>query len=119
MKLLIINQFKLQNTLMKAFSTLIQAGKGVGKLIANHKLESLLLLLSSIAAIDDIRVRCNHKNDIKAFEENSIKQQQVVRKHEAEINALRAEAEQAHKTIRHIEQLESIINDTIRGGESA
>lgn len=58
------------------------------------------------------------EKDQKAFEESSIKQQKVVRKHEAEINALREESEQAHEVNKRIGQLEQIVRNIIDGGGS-
>ena len=99
-----------------------KVGDGVGnvaqdvvKFIGNHKEEFLgggLLL----AVADSIRVRLSRKKDQKAFEESSVKQQKVTRKHEAEINALRTEAEQAHEANRYIDQLEQIVKNITEGG---
>lgn len=95
------------------------AGKSIQnamKFIGNHKAEFLSGI--SLAAIgDNIRVRLERKKDQKIFEESSVKQQEVTRKHEAEINALKAEAEQAQEVSRRVEQLDQIIkNITKRGG---
>ena len=68
-----------------------------------------------LVAADGIRVRLGRKKDQKAFEESSVKQQKVARKHEAEINALRAEAEQAHE---RVDQLEQIAKNITEGGGS-
>lgn len=55
------------------------------------------------------------KKDQKAFEESPVKQRKVARKHEAEINALRAEAERAHEANRRINQLEQIVKNITEG----
>ena len=52
----------------------------------------------------------------KSFEENNIKQQTVIRKHEAEINVLKEEAEQAHEAIQKVDQLEAIVKNITEGG---
>ena len=69
-----------------------------------------------LAAADGIRVRLDRNKDQKAFEESSVKQQMVARKHEAEINALRAEAEQAREVNRRVDQLEQIVKNITEGG---
>ena len=71
-----------------------------------------------LVAADGIRVRLGRKKDQKAFEECSVKQQEVARKHEAEINALRAEAEQAREANRRIDQLEHIVKKITEEGGS-
>lgn len=69
-----------------------------------------------LIAADGLRVRLGRKKDQKSFKESSVKQQKVVRKHEAEINALRAEAEQAREANRRIDQLEQIVKNITEGG---
>lgn len=59
--------------------------------------------------IDNIRVRIGRKKDRKASEENAVKQQQIIKKHEAEINVLKGEAEQAQEAIQKVDQLAQII----------
>ena len=71
-----------------------------------------------LAFTDSIRVRLSRKMDQKNFEESSVKRQKVLRKHEAEINALRAEAEQIQETTRRANQLEKIVKNIAEGGES-
>ena len=70
----------------------------------------------SVVPIDNIRVRLGRKKDQKSFEENNIKQQTVIRKHEAEINVLKEEAEQAHEAIQKVDQLEAIVKNITEGG---
>ena len=83
------------------------------KFAGNHKVG----FLSGISLGDNIRVRLKHKKDQKIFEESSAKQQEVTRKHEAEINVLKAEAEHAQESCRRVNQLEQIVkNITERGG---
>ena len=71
-----------------------------------------------LVAADGIRVRLGRKKDQKAFEESPVKQQKVARKHEAEINALRAEAEQAREANRRIDRLEHIVKKITEEGGS-
>lgn len=86
------------------------------KFAGNHKVE-FLSGISLVAIGDNIRVRLKHKKDQKIFEESSAKQQEVTRKHEAEINVLKAEAEHAQESCRRVNQLEQIVkNITERGG---
>lgn len=54
----------------------------------------------------------------KPLEVSSVKQQKVVRKHEAEINALREEAEQSCEANKRVDQLEQIVRNIINGGGS-
>lgn len=91
--------------------------KDVVKFVGNHKEKFLGAGLLLVVA-DNIRVRFGRRKDQKAFEESSIKQQKVVRKHEAEINALREESEQAHEVNKRIGQLEQIVRNIIDGGGS-
>lgn len=91
--------------------------KDATKLVGDHK-EKFLVSGFLLAVADDSRVRHGRKKDRKTFEESSVKQQKVVRKHEAEINALRAEAEQAHKANRGVDQLEQIVKNIREGGGS-
>lgn len=95
------------------------AGKSIQStmnFIGNHKVE-FLSGISFVAIGDNIRVRLERKKNQKIFEESSVKQQEVARKHEAEINALKAEAEQAQEVSRRVEQLDQLVKDiTKRGG---
>lgn len=109
-------RIKLQNiNFAKVGDGVGNMAKDVAKFVGNHKEEFLgggLLL----AVADSIRVRLGRKKDQKTFEESSVKQQKVTRKHEAEINALRAEVEQAHEANRRVGQLEQIVKNIIEGG---
>lgn len=91
--------------------------KDTANFVRDHKGKflggSLLLVLA-----DGIRVRFGRKKDQKAFEESSVKQQKVVRKHEAEINTLQAEAERVHEANRRVDQLEQIVKNITEGGGS-
>lgn len=93
------------------------AGKSIQsamKFAGDHKVEFLSCI--SLAAIgDNIRVRLERKKDQKIFEESSAKQQEVTRKHEAEINALKAEAEQAQEVSRRVKQLDQIVKNITKG----
>ena len=89
----------------------------VAEFVGNHREKFLgggLLLV----AVDGIRVRLGRKKDQKAFEESFVKQQKVARKHEAEINALRVEAEQAYEANRRVDQLGQIVKNISEGGGS-
>ena len=111
------NRIKLPNIdFAKAGDDIGRLAKDVAKFVGNHreKFRGGLLLV----AADGIRVRLGRKKDQKAFEESSVKQQKVARKHEAEINALRAEAEQAHEANRRVDQLEQIVKNITEGGGS-
>lgn len=101
----------------KVGNALIRAGKDAGKFISDHTSKFLVGALSVIT-IDNLRVRIGRKKDQKAFEDNAVKQQQIIRKHEAEINVLKGEAEQAQKAIQKVDQLAQIINNMTEGGVS-
>lgn len=47
-----------------------------------------------------------------------VKQQQVIRKHEAEINVLKCEAEQAQEAMQKVDRLAQIVNNMTEGGTS-
>ena len=79
-------QIKLPNIdFVKVGNTLVESGKTAGAFVKNHATEFLAGALAGVT-IDNIRIRMGRKKDKKAFEENAHKQQQVIRKHEAEIN---------------------------------
>lgn len=111
-------QIKLPNIdFVKVGNTLVEAGKTVGTFVNNHVPEILTGVLTGVT-IDNIRVRMGRKKDKKAFDENARKQQQVIRKHEAEINVLKDEAEQAQEAWQKVDQLEQIVNNLTEGGAS-
>lgn len=99
----------------KVGKTVGEIAKDVAVFVGDHK-EQFLGGGLFIAVADGIRVRLGRKKEQKAFEESSVKQQKVARKHEAEINALRAEAEQAHEVNRRVDQLEQIVKSITEGG---
>lgn len=110
------NRIKLPNIdFSKVSNALMHAGKATGKFVGDHMPEFLIGALS-VVTIDNIRVRLGRKKDQKYFEENNIKQQKVIRKHEAEINVLKEEAEQAQEAIQMVDQLEAIVKNITEGG---
>lgn len=112
------NRIKLPNIdFAKIEDAVGKVAKDATKFIGNHKEEFLGGSLF-LAVADGIMVRLDRRKDQKAFEESCVKQQKVTRKHEAEINALRAEAEQAHEAIRRVDQLEQIVKNITEGGGS-
>lgn len=112
------NQIKLPNIdFAKGGNTLVQAGKTAGAFVKSHVTEVLAGALAGVA-IDDICVRIGRKKDKKAFDKNALKQQQVIGKHEAEINVLKYEAEQAQEALQKVDQLEQIVNNLTEGGAS-
>lgn len=71
-------QIKLPNIdFAKIGNTLVETGKTAGTFIINHVPELLGGALAGVT-IDNIRVRFGRKKDQKAFEENTLKQQQVI-----------------------------------------
>lgn len=112
------NRIKIPNPDFPKFSDAMgKAAKAVVTFVQAHKGKFLGAVLS-LAIIDNCRLRRARKKDQKAFEESSVKQQKVARKHEAEINALRAEAEQAREANRRIDQLEHIVKKITEEGGS-
>lgn len=94
-----------------------KASKDTAKFIGDHKVEFLsggLILM----IVDGIRVRLGRKRDRETFEKRSVKQQKIVRKHEAEINALRTAAEQSHEATMRVNQLEQIVKSITEAGEN-
>ena len=112
-------QIKLSNIdFAKVGNTLAEASKvGGGKYFRDHTPEFLAGALSVIT-IDNIRVRLGRKKDQRVFEENALKQQQIIRKHESEINVLKDEAEQAQEAVQKVDQLAQIVNNITGGGVS-
>lgn len=98
-------------------NTLVKACKTVSTFVSNHVPEVLTTILVGVT-IDNIRVRMGRQKDKKAFDENALKQQQVIRKHEAEINVLKNEAEQAQEALQKVDQLAQIVNNLTEGGFS-
>ena len=80
-------------------------------------LPSSIILIKEIPP-SSISMRMGRKKDKKAFEENAHKQQQVIRKHEAEINVLKDKAEQGQEALQKVDQLEQIVNNLTEGGAS-
>ena len=101
----------------KVGNTLIETGKVVGTFIRTHALEILVGTLAGVT-IDNIRVRIGRKKDQKFFEANTLKQQQVIRKHEAEINVLKDEADRYEEARQKVEQLAKIVNNITEGSSS-
>lgn len=101
----------------KVGNTLVKTGKTVVTFISNH-VPALLTTIIAGVTLDNIRVRIGRKKDQKAFEENMVKQQQVIRKHEAEINVLKDEAEQAQEAMQKVDRLAQIVNKMTEGGAS-
>ena len=111
-------QIKLPNIdFVKVGNTLVESGKTAGAFVKNHATEFLAGALAGVT-IDNIRIRMGRKKDKKAFEENAHKQQQVIRKHEAEINVLKDKAEQGKEALQKVDQLEQIVNNLTEGGAS-
>ena len=111
------NRIKLLNVgFAKAGNNIDRLVKAIAKFVGTHNEKFLGGGLLLVVA-DGIRVRLGRKKDQKAIEKSFVQQQGVVRKHEAEINVLRLEAEQANEANRRIDQLEQIIkNIAERGG---
>lgn len=111
-------QVKLPNIdFAKVGNTLGQASRTAVKFVGDHKPEFLTGAFF-VAVADNIRIRLGRKKDQKAFEENAVKQQKVLRKHEAEINVLKVEAEQAQDAKQKVDQLEQIVKSITEGGAS-
>lgn len=110
------NQIKLPNTNFSEVAKIIEkALDGAGRFIDAHKVK-LLAGLSFVAITDNIRVRFARKNDQKMFEQSAVIQKEVVRKHEAEINVLKAESIHAEESIKKVEELEQIVKKMTEGG---
>ena len=92
----------------------VQMAKSVGSYALDHKGRILVVGLVIVLA-DDICTRVYHKRERKAFEENALKQQRIVRMHEAEINILKSEAACVQKAVEKIDQLEQIVNGFTEG----
>lgn len=108
-------EIKLPNiNFAKAGIIFVETGKTVGSFVSNHVPEVLTTILAGVT-IDNIRIRMERKKDQKTFDENAHKQQQVIRKHEAEINMLKDEAEQKQEVLQKVEQLEQIVNNLTEG----
>ena len=101
--------------LAKIGNTLVETEKTVVTFISNHLPEFLTTILVGIT-IDNIRVRIGRKKDKRAIEENMVKQQQVIRIHEAEINSLKDEAEQSQQAFQKVDQLAQIVNNMTEEG---
>lgn len=111
-------QIKLPNIdLAKVANTLAETGKTAGAFVKSHATKLLAGALAGVT-IDNIRVRIERKKGQKTFDENARKQQQVIRKHEAEINVLKDEAEQTYEALQKVDQLEQIVNNLTEGGVS-
>lgn len=99
----------------KVGNSFAQARRAAGKLISEHKPEFLIGALS-LVAVDNIRVRMGRNKDQKSFEVNAVAQQEIIRKHEAEINVLKERTEQAKDAKERVDLLEKIVKN-ITGGD--
>ena len=109
------NRFKMPNIdLANVGNTLVQAGKTAGKVVSDHASEFLVVALS-LVTVDNIRVRLGRNKDKKSYEENTIAQQKVIRKHEAEISVLKDQAQQAKHAQLRVDQLEQIVKNITEG----
>ena len=112
------NRIKLLNVgFAEAGNNIDRLVKATAKFVGTHNEKFLGGGLFLVVA-DDIRVRLGRKKDQKTIEKSFVKQQEVVRKHEAEINALRLEAEQTNEANRRIDQLEQIVKSIAERGGS-
>ena len=112
------NRIKLPNLdFSKICDGMGKRANAVATFVQTHK-EQILGAGLLLATIDDFMGRRARKKDQKAFEKSSVKQKQVARLHEAEINALKAEAEQAREVNRRMNQLEQIIKNITDAGGS-
>lgn len=93
-----------------------QAGKTIRKIVSVRPSEVLVGALFLV--IDVIRVRIGRKQDQKAFEKNTVSYQAATRKHEAEINVLREQANRSQDAKLRVDQLEKIVKDITEGGAS-
>jgi len=91
-----------------------QAGRKAAKFVSNYKVRFLASLVL-VVLVDDIIVHIDRKREQKAFEESAIKMQIIVRKHEAQINILRSEVEQAQEITKMFGRLEQILKKAIKG----
>lgn len=101
----------------KIGNTIGQATKKAAEFVSDHTPEFLAGALT-VVGLDNLRVRLCRKQDQEAFKESSAKQQAILRKHEAEINVLKSEAEQMQEAKQTIELLKHIVNDDTKGGAS-
>lgn len=112
------NRFKVPDVdFDKVNNTLVRAGKTAGKFFNDHTPGFFIGALSFVTA-DNIRVRLGRKHDQKDFEKNAVNQQAVIRKHEAEINMLKEQADQARDAQQKVDRLEQIIKNKADGGAS-
>lgn len=112
------NRLKIPNVdFAKAGNALVKAGKTVGKFVSDHTPEFLVGALSFVT-VDNVRVRLGRKQDQKAYEKNAVNQQAVIRKHEAEINVLKEQADQAQDAQQRVDRLEQIVKNIAEGGAS-
>lgn len=113
------NQIKLPtNAALAICRTLGKVAKTTAESVGKHKVVGIFAGLSLIALGDNIRLRLARRKDQKMFEESAVKQQAIIRKHEAEIKALMAEAERAQKERKRVGQIEQILNN-ITGGDTS
>lgn len=110
------NRIKLPNIdFEKVNYMLVQASKTAGKFVRDHTPEFFIGAFSFVT-VDNIRVRFGRKKDLKSFEENAMKQQAVIRKHEAEINVLKETSVQAQRAQQKVDQLEEIVRNLTEEG---
>ena len=95
----------------------VQAVKIAMKSICKHKME-VLIFIAFVSISDNIRIRFVREKEQKVFEEICIKQEKIVQKQNAEINVLKAEAEQAKEANKMVNLLEQIVKKITEEGFS-
>ena len=102
-KLLNINFVRVEKAIEQAYKTI------VGFFTDNAP--TLITGALAVVSLDNLRLRFCRKTDQKHFEESTVKQQAVLRKHEAEINVLKSEAERVQEAKQMLELLKHIANN--------
>lgn len=112
------NRIKLPNfDYAKIGNAIGEATKKVVEFVSDHTPEFLAGALT-VVGLDNLRVRLCRKQEQEAFKESATKQQAILRKHEAEINLLKSEADQMQEAKQTIELLKHIVDNDTKGGAS-
>ena len=111
-------QIKLSKTdLSKVGTTAVKLCRTSANYVRNHPKERFAGAFS-VLTIDDIRLRISRHLERKKQTEKDIQTQQILRKNEAKINALKDEADQAREAVKKVDQLVKIVQNLTEDGAS-
>ena len=96
----------------KAIKVFLGVLSNAFKAIKPHK-EKILAVISISAIVNNIKTYFEKKSIEKAYQEESIKYKSMTQKHEAEIQALKEQAEKNAQAEERVQQLEQVVHEIL------